>query len=81
MARWLPAGDRRQRYQAAADAILASLVTHYAACHQPESNALLLHTVYDKPKAIGVDEGSLWGDYFYLEALTRAVNPDWAVYW
>ena len=24
------------------------------------------------PKDIGVDEGTLWGDYFYLEALTRA---------
>ena len=38
----------------------------------PASNALLLHGVYDKPKGVGVDEGTLWGDYFYLEALTRA---------
>lgn len=81
LVRWLPDSDRRQRYQATAETILASLVTHYAACHQPESNALLLHSVYDKPKAIGVDEGSLWGDYFYLEALTRAVNPNWELYW
>ena len=81
LARCFPNGDQRQRYQTAAETILASLVTQYAACHQPESNTLLLHSVYDKPKAIGVDEGSLWGDYFYLEALTRTVNPDWELYW
>jgi len=81
MLRYLPDGDRRRRYQTAAQAILESLVTHYTAYNQPESNALLLHTVYDKPKAIGVDEGSLWGDYFYMEALTRALRPDWKIYW
>jgi unsaturated chondroitin disaccharide hydrolase len=81
MVRWLADDEQRRRYQTAADAILTSLVTRYAACHQPESNALLLHSVYDKPKATGVDEGCLWGDYFYLESLTRAANPDWALYW
>jgi unsaturated chondroitin disaccharide hydrolase len=76
----LPEGER-QHYLTAADKILASLVSSYAACHLPESNALLLHSVYDKPKAIGVDEGCLWGDYFYLEALTRTQKPDWQLYW
>lgn len=81
LVRWLSAGTRQQRYQAAAEAILASLVTNYSACTHPKSNALLLHGVYDKPKSIGVDEGNLWGDYFYLEALTRALKPDWKPYW
>lgn len=81
MARWLPEGARRQRYLCAAEAILTSLVSGYAGYHDPTSNALLLHSVYDKPKSIGVDEGCLWGDYFYLEALTRALKPDWQLYW
>ena len=81
MLRYLPEGDQRRRYQTAAHSILASLVADYAACNPSESNALLLHGVYDKPKAIGVDEGNLWGDYFYLEALTRALKPDWNIYW
>jgi unsaturated chondroitin disaccharide hydrolase len=81
LARRLPDGGRRQRYQAAAEAMLASLVEHYATCDHPESNALLLHGVYDKPKAGGVDEGNLWGDYFYLEALTRTLKPGWQPYW
>ncbi|WP_345127729.1 hypothetical protein [Dactylosporangium darangshiense] len=48
---------------------------------EPGSNALLLHGVYDKPKGVGVDEGNLWGDYFYLEALTRAARPGWTAPW
>jgi unsaturated chondroitin disaccharide hydrolase len=66
-----------ERYRSAALRILGSLIDGYAA---PES-ALLLHGVYDKPKGIGVDEGTLWGDYFYLEALTRVTRPDWNDHW
>ena len=32
-------------------------------------------------QAVGVDEGTLWGDYFYLEALTRATRPGWVSPW
>jgi unsaturated chondroitin disaccharide hydrolase len=77
----LPVGLQRQRYQTALEVMLASLVTNYTPRDQSESNALLLHSVYDKPKAVGVDEGSLWGDYFYMEALTRTLKPDWKIYW
>ncbi|HEU4326143.1 MAG TPA: glycoside hydrolase family 88 protein [Roseiflexaceae bacterium] len=80
LALWLPENAGR-RYRTAADAILASLAEHYAPRSPAESNALLLHSVYDKPKSVGVDEGSLWGDYFYLEALTRTLKPGWKLYW
>jgi unsaturated chondroitin disaccharide hydrolase len=69
------------RYRAAAGAILESLIARYSTASHPESNALLLHGVYDKPKGIGVDEGTLWGDYFYLEALTRISRPGWTNHW
>jgi unsaturated chondroitin disaccharide hydrolase len=69
------------RYRAAAGAILESLIARYSTESHPESNALLLHGVYDKPKGIGVDEGTLWGDYFYLEALTRISRPGWTNHW
>ena len=81
MVQWLPDGPQRQRYQAAADNILASLAQNYAACDPSKSNALLLHSVYDKNTNRGVDEGTLWGDYFYLEALMRAHNQNWQLYW
>lgn len=80
MARWMPE-DSRQRYQTAAETILASLVANYTASLEAGSNALLLHSVYDMPKMVGVDEGCLWGDYFYMEALMRSIKPDWQLYW
>lgn len=64
---------------AASDRILASLIENYAPA-RGTSDALLLHGVYSLPAGSGVDEGNLWGDYYYLEALMRAADPAWAPY-
>jgi unsaturated chondroitin disaccharide hydrolase len=45
------------------------------------SNALLLHGTQNRNTGAGVDEGNLWGDYFYLEALTRLARATWSPYW
>jgi unsaturated chondroitin disaccharide hydrolase len=68
-------------YRDAAARILRSLVDGYSTAGHPLANALIRHGVYDKPKGVGVDEGNLWGDYFYLEALTRATVPGWTSPW
>jgi unsaturated chondroitin disaccharide hydrolase len=78
---WVHDADRRKRYVSASDAILDSLTTRYTPTDQTASNALILHGVYSKPDGHGIDEGSLWGDYFFLEALCRAARPDWVPYW
>ncbi len=78
---WLPDGPRRKRYQQLADSMLTSLAAHYTPSDSAESNVLLLHGVYDKRTERGVNEGTLWGDYFYLEALLRAQKPAWQLYW
>jgi unsaturated chondroitin disaccharide hydrolase len=65
----------------AAHSILASLIENYTPENADDSDALLLHSVYDLPKMNGVDEGTLWGDYFYLEALTRVALPGWKPFW
>jgi unsaturated chondroitin disaccharide hydrolase len=72
---------RADGYREAAARILRSLVDGYSTAEHPASNALIRHGVYDKPKGVGVDEGTLWGDYFYLEALTRATVPGWTSPW
>jgi unsaturated chondroitin disaccharide hydrolase len=78
----LPDGDPDgERYRAAAAAMLDSLAASYAPAPGSGSTALLLHGVYDMPKRIGVDEGTLWGDYYYLEALTRRLVPGWRSPW
>jgi unsaturated chondroitin disaccharide hydrolase len=79
LAGWLPEGAEQDRYRERAAAMLASLAERYTPV--AGSNALLLHSVYDLPSGIGVDEGTLWGDYFYLEALARTVLPGRTLYW
>ncbi|WP_208109367.1 glycoside hydrolase family 88 protein [Enemella evansiae] len=60
--------------------LLAALVRDCAPAAE-QSDALLLHGVYSKPGNAGVDEGNLWGDYFYLEALARTADPGWEPIW
>ncbi|MHA7134833.1 glycoside hydrolase family 88 protein [Oerskovia turbata] len=73
--------ERRDRYALAARDLLLALVRYTPEAEGLESDALLLHSVYDAPGNVGVDEGSLWGDYFYLEALVRHTVPGWERYW
>ena len=50
------------------------------------SNGLLLHGTYARSskentcKDRGVDECNTWGDYFYMEALTRLLT-NWEKFW
>lgn len=70
----LPDG-RRKRYEEAAVGTARSLVEGYAAAGKAGTNGLLLHAVYDKPSGKGVDECCVWGDYFYMELLSRLAGP------
>lgn len=81
LARQLPLTDPdRAIYEAAASAITSSLIKSYAAKASDPGDGLLLHGVYHMPNKIGVDECCIWGDYFYLEALTRLTRI-WEPYW
>lgn len=53
-----------------------------------DSNGILLHstyccsTPYNKcAEGKGVDECCSFGDYYYMELLTRLKNPEWEMYW
>ena len=78
--------EKADKYMDAANRMLASLMRDYAVKSPEESNGLLLHGVYCKASPYntvenrGVDECNTWGDYFYLEALTRATQ-EWDPYW
>lgn len=70
-------------YMAAALKILESLISK---CSPADgANALLLGGTHNLPKGLGVEEANLWGDYFYLEALTRVrclnLGRRWNSYW
>lgn len=81
LARQLPLSDpKRAVYEEAAVTMLTSLKDYYTTKELPSSNGILLHGVYDKKSDKGVDECMIWGDYYYLEALTRLSIP-WYRYW
>ena len=81
LAKWLTESEEKTRYSTAAARTLALLFDNYSSREASNSNALLLHGVTSIPENLGIDEASLWGDYFYLEGLIRLTKRDWAPYW
>lgn len=77
----LAAAADRTDYRQAAHQILSSLATKYATTADEDADCLLREGVYNRPLGIGVNEGNLWGDYYYLEALLRVADPNWQPYW
>ena len=71
----------RAIYFNACKRIMNSLIDNYTTKNLPESNGLLLHGTYSKPGGVGIDEMNIWGDYFYMEALHRMLDPEWELYW
>jgi unsaturated chondroitin disaccharide hydrolase len=76
-----------EKYMQTSRSILKSLADNYAVKDSTKANGLVLHGTYSKKSPYntctpeGVDECVSWGDYFYMEALTRLNNPSWDLYW
>ncbi|MFN7023554.1 MAG: glycoside hydrolase family 88 protein [Pseudorhizobium sp.] len=74
------------RYRDLARRMVKSLSEHYAVKDPAVSNGLVLHGTYSKKspyntcRGEGVDECVSWGDYYFMEALTR-LSRDWSSYW
>jgi unsaturated chondroitin disaccharide hydrolase len=62
-------------YRTTAEAMLDALVEpRYLAVVTPGWEGILKHGVYHTKKNLGVDESVMWGDYFLVEALTKALG-------
>ena len=80
LVRHMPLLDpKRMVYENAALQIVASLIGRYLAKDE-KFNGVLLHSMYSKPENKGVDECTIWGDYFFMEALVR-LTRFWRCYW
>jgi unsaturated chondroitin disaccharide hydrolase len=63
------------RYRNAALTILDTLLTdRYVAWNTPGWEGVLKHGVYHFHKKLGVDESVMWGDFFFLEAVDKALR-------
>lgn len=85
MAEYMTEEDARI-YRNYAAQIVKSLYDDYAVWDEKLSNGLVLHSTYSNHSPYntcnhyGVDECNIWGDYFYMEALTR-LHKKWIKYW
>ena len=85
MSSYLP-DDAAALYKEYAGKLLKAVYDKCAVHDHLISNGLVLHSTYSNHSPYntcnhyGVDECNSWGDYFYMEALTR-LDCDWEVYW
>lgn len=79
-------GEEKALYKKYAMQLMKALFDNYAVKDPSMSNGLVLHSTYSNRSPYntcnhyGVDECNSWGDYFYMEALTR-LHKDWTLYW
>jgi unsaturated chondroitin disaccharide hydrolase len=66
--------NRALYYEAAARRILVTLSSTYLAESDPQWEGILQGGVYHVHKNLGVNESVMWGEYFFLEALDRALT-------
>jgi unsaturated chondroitin disaccharide hydrolase len=65
----------RRLYRDYALTILETLCAPgFLASGTPGWEGILKHGSYHQRKGLGVDESVMWGDYFFLEALTKVLH-------
>ncbi|QIK69281.1 glucuronyl hydrolase [Erysipelothrix sp. HDW6C] len=67
-------------YDGAVHTMMRSLINNYTEARHNPGNPIIYHGVYSWHSGKGVDQGNIWGDYFYLEALMR-LHTEWNPYW
>jgi unsaturated chondroitin disaccharide hydrolase len=67
-------GAAGEKYGGAARRILRTLCERYLAADDPEWEGILKGGVYHLHKGLGVNESVMWGEYFFVEALDRALR-------
>jgi unsaturated chondroitin disaccharide hydrolase len=66
---------RSWEYERTSLAMLDALVDpEYLAIDTPGWEGILKHGVYHTAKNLGVDESVMWGEYFFVEALTKVLG-------
>jgi len=74
LADWTPDPVKEQLYRSAAWRILGTLCERYLASPDPDWEGILKGGVYHLHKGLGVNESVMWGEYFFVDALDRALR-------
>jgi unsaturated chondroitin disaccharide hydrolase len=67
---------RAKVYRDTAWRILSTLCSDQFLAAEEGWEGILRHAIYHLPAGVGVDESTIWGDYFFLEAIWKTMNGD-----
>jgi len=65
---------KAEKYEQMACSILGSLSKNYLSIRSDSQVGILLHGCFHKPKNVAIDNSLIFGDYYYMEALTKLIN-------
>ncbi|MHB8727250.1 MAG: glycoside hydrolase family 88 protein [Casimicrobiaceae bacterium] len=69
-----PEGEASHRWRQRAVTMLEGLCEHYLA-REPAHRGLLLHSCYSRPHGQGVDAATMFGDFYFVEAICKITMP------
>jgi unsaturated chondroitin disaccharide hydrolase len=80
MCKYLPEDAPQKKIYQNAAACMTRAIIHCGGDHAA-GDGLLGRVTHDVPRGNGIEGSAVYGDYFYLEALTRQLMPDWNTFW
>ena len=82
MCKLLPdTAEQKPIFENASAMMLEAIIDKCTGKEDYDYDGLICHVTHAFPQGQGIDEGAIYGDYFYLEALLRYLKPDWKKYW
>ncbi len=81
MIKYLPDDAEQKAYfKNAADMMVEAMIDTCAASDE-NTDALLSYITIARPMGLGIDVSETYGCFFYFEALLRALDPDFKMFW
>ncbi len=72
---------QKKVFESAGAQILEAIIDRCTGDFEPGCEGLVHQVTHTVPLGQGINECAVYGDYFYLEALMRYLNPSWKCYW